>query len=152
MSEAKNDIELRLAKPGSELHAGELDIRYRLLRDPLGMKPGTEVFQYEDDCLHVVAIDSGRVIGCVVFHPHDETSGRLLQMAVEETHQKRGLGRQLVRFLEKNLLASGYQLVHLHARDLAVGFYEKLGYQCYGEPYFEVGIPHQSMRRRLLPT
>ena len=151
MSETNNDIELKLVKRGSELHTGELDIRYRLLRKPLGMKLGSEVFQYEDECLHVVAIESDRVVGCVVFHPHDETSGRLLQMAVVEKHQKGGIGRQLVRFLEKNLLEKGYQFVHLHARDLAIEFYQKLGYECYGEPYFEVGIPHQSMRRQLQP-
>ena len=149
--EPNPDLELRLVEPGSELHAAELRVRYRLLREPLGMKHGTEVFQYEDECLHVVAVESGRVVGCVVFHPHDKTSGRLRQMAVVEKHQKGGIGRQLVRFLEKNLLEKGYQFVHLHARDLAIGFYQRLGYECYGEPYFEVGIPHQSMRRQLQP-
>jgi predicted GNAT family N-acyltransferase len=31
-----------------------------------------------------------------------------------------------------------------------VPFYERLGYACHGEPFLEVGIEHQEMRRTIV--
>jgi predicted GNAT family N-acyltransferase len=69
---------------------------------------------------------------------------------VEPSRQKSGLGARLVRCLEEALVARGdIQEITLHARAHVAGFYEKLGYTPYGEPFVEVGIPHVHMRRRL---
>jgi ribosomal protein S18 acetylase RimI-like enzyme len=142
-------MDLRLIETGSAAHRAELDLRYRVLRAPLGMPEGSEWYEHEEDCLHLVAGDGERVVACVVFHPTAPRSGRLLQMAVDEPYQAAGLGRRLVRRLETELAARGFTEVYLHARDHAIGFYERLGYRAEGEPYTEVGILHLTMRRRL---
>lgn len=50
---------------------------------------------------------------------------------------------------EREILKRGYARIYLHAREYAVGFYEKLGYECFGEPFTEVGIPHRHMQKFL---
>lgn len=143
-------VQLRLIEVDDPLHAGELDLRYRLLRRPLGMPRGSERQPDEADLLHFVAVVGGeRVIGCVAFRRHTDVSGQLLQMAVDDSVQGRGLGRRLVRHLERQVEARGFREVTLHARDIAVGFYEKLGYRSEGGIYVEVGIPHRNMRRQI---
>jgi predicted GNAT family N-acyltransferase len=37
----------------------------------------------------------------------------------------------------------------MHARESAVGFYEKLGYQINSDVFNEVNIPHYVMEKRL---
>jgi predicted GNAT family N-acyltransferase len=37
----------------------------------------------------------------------------------------------------------------MHARQTAVGFYQKLGYSITGEPFEEVTIPHYIMEKAL---
>ena len=37
----------------------------------------------------------------------------------------------------------------LHARETAVGFYEKLGYKTSGDKFIEVTIPHFPMQKEL---
>jgi ribosomal protein S18 acetylase RimI-like enzyme len=142
-------MELRLIEVGSAAHAHELALRYRVLRAPLGMAEGSEWYEHEAACVHLVALEGERVVGCVLFHPRDAEGGRLLQMAVDPERQGGGLGRRLVRGLEGELAARGFSEIFLHARDHAVGFYERLGYRCEGAPYTEVGIPHRTMRRRI---
>jgi predicted GNAT family N-acyltransferase len=39
--------------------------------------------------------------------------------------------------------------IALHARETAVGFYEKLGYVVSGERFTEVGIPHWYMQKNM---
>ena len=63
--------------------------------------------------------------------------------------QRGGLGTQLVRALEAELRERGFTHVHMHARADAVGFYERLGYAVYDEPFIEVGIVHRHMQRTL---
>ncbi len=142
-------MELRFIEPRGALYAQELDLRFRVLREPLGFRREDVRFPFEDESLHLVAIEGGQVVGCVLFHPEGERSGRLFQMAVEPAQQRRRIGDRLVRGLEEELARRGFRELTLHARASAIGFYEKLGYACFGEPYEEVGVPHRSMRRAL---
>lgn len=148
MSERAN-VELQWLTPDHPLYADELELRFRVLREPLGHPRSAVTFPFERESLHLVAVRDGRVVGCVLFHPEDAHSGRLFQMAVDPTLQKRGLGRDLVRELERGLITRGYSHVHLHARAPVAPFYERLGYAVYGDPFEEVGIPHRHMRREL---
>jgi len=127
-------------------YAAELDLRYRVLRAPLGMGRSQVGFAGEERALHVVAEDDGAVVGCVLF---DFASGRLRAMAVDPSRQRSGVGAALVRRLEDEVTARGVRELTLHARADVVGFYERLGYAVEGEPFVEVGIPHRSMRKRV---
>jgi predicted GNAT family N-acyltransferase len=143
------DPVLELIHPEHPLYADELELRFRVLREPLGYKREDVKFPFEDQSLHLVAHAEGAVLGCVLFNPEDAHGGRLFQMAVSPSLQGRGLGARLVRGLEYLLRERGFRHVHLHARAPVVPFYERLGYAVYGEPYEEVGIPHRNMQRDL---
>lgn len=134
----------------SDAYAGELDLRFRVLRQPLGMDRSTVPSAIEGDAWHIVARDhAGTVVGCVLFVQDAVDGGRLLQMAVDPALQGLGVGRMLVRHLETQVAAAGLRAIHLHARDSAIGFYHSLGYAVFGDPFVEVGLGHHMMRRTL---
>ena len=128
------------------LYSRELDLRFRVLRAPLGMTREQTAFSGEQACLHVLARDGEAVVGCVLF---DFASGRLRAMAVEASRQGQGVGARLVQKLEQEVAARGVRAVTLHARQNAVGFYQRLGYATQGEPFTEVGLPHRDMHKTL---
>ena len=134
------------------LYEGECALRFQVLREPLGLRRSDVAFPFEDRALHLLAVDAERrVRGCVLFHPDGDGGGRLLQMAVDPALQGQGVGRAMVRHLEAELAERGVHTIELHSRDTAVGFYARLGYEPVGPEYVEVGIPHQNMKRSLLP-
>ncbi|NOJ81104.1 GNAT family N-acetyltransferase [Myxococcus xanthus] len=135
--------------PGHPLYAGEMELRFRVLREPLGYTRDDVAFPFEAESLHLVAHQEEGVLGCVLFNPEDAHGGRLFQMAVASHLQGQGLGARLVRTLEVELVRRGFTHVHLHAREPAVPFYERLGYAVFGAPYTEVGVPHRNMRKTL---
>lgn len=139
----------QLIDPGHPLYVQELELRFKILREPLGHTRDAVKFPFENESLHLVAAEEGAILGCVLFHPETATSGRLFQMAVRTDLQRSGLGRQLVEHLERELRARGYTHVHLHARDTVTAFYERLGYSIHGEPFTEVGIGHRQMQKNL---
>ncbi len=131
-------------------YAEELELRYRVLRAPLGMSREQAGFAGEQDALHVIAQESdaaSALVGCVLFDP---ASGRMRAMAVEPMLQRQGVGQQLVRALEAETQRRGVREITLHARATAVGFYERLGYRVRGEPFVEVGLDHREMMKTLI--
>jgi 8-oxo-dGTP pyrophosphatase MutT (NUDIX family)/ribosomal protein S18 acetylase RimI-like enzyme len=141
--------ELLFIHPAHALYPEELELRFRVLREPLGLPRSEVAFPFEDQSLHLVARQGGAVVGCVLFHPEDAHGGRLFQMAVTPPLQGRGLGARLVTTLEEELGRRGFTHVHLHARAHVVPFYERLGYEVYGEPFMERSVPHRHMRKTL---
>lgn len=143
------DTVMSFIQPGHPLYAGELELRFRVLREPLGFTRDQVAFPFESGSVHLVAHEGDTVLGCVLFNPEDAHGGRLFQMAVAPHLQGQGLGARLVRSLEEELRRRGFTHVHLHARAPVVPFYERLGYAVYGEAFTEVGIPHRHMRKAL---
>lgn len=56
-------------------------------------------------------------------------------MAVLENHQKKGIGFALVIHTENYLKKEGEHLIWFNARESAVNFYRKLGYEIKGAPF-----------------
>ena len=54
-----------------DLYAQEIDVRYEMLRKPLGQGRDTVTFTFETspESLHLVCLDGTKVIGCVLFYP-----------------------------------------------------------------------------------
>ena len=141
---------IQLIEVGTDIHQKALHLRFEILRAPLGLPPGSEVHESETQIWHFVALHGERVVGCVLLLPdREKKTGRLLQMAVHNSLQGQGLGRRLVQALESHALSEGLALIEMHAREVAIPFYEKLGYVCSGDIFEEVGIPHRIMSREL---
>lgn len=132
------------------LHVAQLELRGAVLRIPLGLDPATARNPREAEAQHFVALDPhDAVMGCVSLLPLGNGVGKLFQMAVAERYQRQGLGQRLVRALEAAAGEAGFRRIQMHARDIAVPFYEKLGYACEGDLFYEVSIPHYTMAKEL---
>ncbi|OBQ55838.1 GNAT family N-acetyltransferase [Tamlana sp. s12] len=85
-------------------------------------------------------------------HPHilDKQQYQLRGMAVLEAYQGMGIGYKVLQFGEAYLKTKGIKTIWCNAREVATGFYEKCGYQIFGEPFDipEIG-PHYTMKRSL---
>ena len=64
-----------------------------------------------------------------------EKAFQLRGMAVLTNFQKRGIGDALVKRAEEMILARGGTFIWMNAREIAVPFYEKLGYKKHGNPF-----------------
>ena len=136
--------------PGSPEYALTVALRHEVLRIPLGLAFTVDQLASEGDSHHLAAFDEeGHILGCLMLTPRENGEIQMRQVAVRPDLQGTGLGRELSKEAERKARELGFTRVMLHARDVAVGFYEKLGYFREGESFTEVGIPHQQMAKRL---
>jgi len=127
-----------------------VNLRNEILRKPLGLAFLAEELEKEkEDVLMGAFEDDDRLLGCCLLTRMDPSTIRLRQMAVPNNMQGKGVGRALMIFAENIARDLGYRKLCMHARQTAVGFYQKLGYSISGEPFEEVTIPHYIMEKAL---
>jgi N-acetylglutamate synthase-like GNAT family acetyltransferase len=106
------------------------DLRYRVLRQPLGQPKGSEKDDYEPISYHFMAVDeeTGDVVGVVKLCEKAPGMGQLSHMAVAEDRQGQGIGRLLVDAVEAKARELGFKKYGMTARENVIGFYEKCGH------------------------
>ncbi len=140
---------IRVIGYGSVAYAAELALRKAVLRDPLGLEFTREELLSDARSIHLGCFQDDRLVGCLVLTPAEGGEMRMRQVAVAPECQRRGIGTALVAAAEALARQEGFRRMVLHARQSAVAFYERLGYQVLGEPFEEIGLCHRAMVKTL---
>lgn len=141
--------------------ADSRELRRSVLRPHLRL---TDVLPGDDrpDATHIAAVDEdGTVLSACVLHSapcpwRDDAAGawRLMQMATTAAARGQGLGGRVVDVAVDHLSRHGVPLVWCYARQRAVPFYARHGFETYGDVFVEYPepgkpVPHLRMAREL---
>ncbi|NCT92879.1 MAG: GNAT family N-acetyltransferase [Chitinophagaceae bacterium] len=140
---------LKIIDHGSPEYKQMVDLRYQILRKPLGLFFTLEELDQEKDDILLGCFDDDRLEGCCMLTQEDPKTVRLRQMAVFSGLQGKGIGRVLMTFAENIARDRGFRRLTMHARKSALGFYEKAGYKVCSDEFEEVTIPHYVMEKTL---
>lgn len=144
------DIKLISIDFASIQYESALALRNAVLRNPLGRSLDSEDLEGENIQRHFGILSrEEEIVACVSVKNIGEKHYKIRQMAVSVSFQRMGLGAVLLAHVERELASIGATQVSLHARDTAVGFYERLGFYRIGELFDEVGIAHVRMHKAL---
>ena len=140
-------IETRAPQTPSEWEA-YYDLRYRVLREPLGKERGSERNEGDATGTHFACFKATKIVGVARLDKLDDTTCQVRFVAIESDLQGLGLGKIIMQAVEESAIQSGFKQMVLHARDYALPFYEKLGYQLIGPSYklFDV-LQHFEMHK-----
>lgn len=126
------------------------DLRWRILRAPWGEPRGTEKDESENACLHLIASEKNLVVGCARLQFNSEQEAQIRYMAVAPSCRQQGIGRRLMTTLEQQAKKRACSLMVLDAREGAIGFYRRLGYEMVKKSYLLFGeIQHWRMHKTL---
>lgn len=127
---------------GSGRYKELLDLRYKILLQPLGLKFLDSYREEEANFLHIGCIENstGELIGGLILAPINDEEIRVMQVAIDVIHQGEGIGRKLIEYAESVAKEIGYERIIMHAMLSVVGFYEKLGFKQEGDLFEEKGV------------
>ncbi len=140
---------LKIIDHGTEDYKKMVELRYNILRKPLGLDFTEEELEKEKSEMLIGAYEDEEMLGCCMLTKVGPQTVRLRQMAVKPGLQGKGIGRVLMQFAENLARDRGNTVVTMHARKTATGFYEKQGYKVVGQEFDEVTIPHYIMEKQL---
>ena len=140
---------IRIIDHGSKEYKQMVDLRKLILRKPLGLDFTPQELEKEKKDILIGCFDDDKMEGCCMLTDEGNKTTRLRQMAVLAGLQGKGMGRVLMQFAENIARDRGFKKITMHARQSAVGFYEKLGYKKVGNQFMEVTVPHFLMEKEL---
>lgn len=141
---------LKIIDHGSAAYLKMVNLRDVVLRRPLGLTFSHDELMREKEDALLVCVDDEVMLGCCILVKLNNEVVRLRQMAVAPNLHGKGIGASLMGFAESIAKDKGYKKMTMHARDTAIGFYEKLGYVVVGNQFEEVNIPHHIMEKSLM--
>jgi len=125
-------------------------LRWHLLSKPWGQPISVSQDDKEQTSYHLTAIYNNELVGISRLHFNSKSEAQIRYMGVKETHQKKGIGRELVESLEQYAKEKECKTVILNARENAILFYKKLGYSYLADAHTIFGlIKHEKMIKTL---
>jgi predicted GNAT family N-acyltransferase len=140
-------LEIRRARTPEE-RAQALDVRYRVFCVEQGVPVSDELDGRDDEGLHLVAVEDGRVVAtCRLLFTGDTV--QFSRLAVERSHRRRGIASMLLDEADLEARAGRSRRLVLHAQTYAKSLYASHGYLERGSVFWEAGIEHIAMEKPL---
>ncbi len=124
-------------------------LREKILREPLGSSFTEQELEEEKYHFQIAGFIDDTIVGTAVLVPEGNAM-KMQRVAVTETFRGKNIGSEMMVFCEQFAKDRKSKLIYCHARDSAVNFYIKNGYEGIGDYFDEDGIPHLMMRKELL--
>lgn len=125
------------------------EVRKKVFVEEQGISEHLELDGHDSEALHTVVKDGKRVIGTARVLFLTTNQAKLERMAILKPFRRQGVGRGIISFLNEELRNRQIVQIVLHAQYPVVAFYKSCGFLESGSPFFEAGIKHIKMQRRL---
>ena len=133
-------MELKLTR---ELNNDIIYLRTKVFMEEQGFE--NEFDKQDEDCYFVVAYDDGKPVGMCRFFSDDQIHYHLGRVCVLKEYRKSGIGKCVVEEAKKHIQEFNGKEIVLSAQSRVKEFYAKLGYQAYGEEYYDEHCLHIDM-------
>jgi len=105
--------------------------------------------EHDREALHMVVKDGERVIGSTRVQFLTDNQAKLERMAILKRYRRKGIGKEMLLFLDAVWKDKQVQQVIIHAQLEVVPFYKLYGFDEFGLPFREAGIKHIEMHKRV---
>ena len=128
------------------------DLRWRVLREPWNQPRGSERDEMDDKSTHIMVCIGNDVVGVSRLHFNSPEEAQVRYMAVDDAHQRKGVGTLMLGELEKRAKEKGAKYMVLNARENAIEFYKKNGYAVVERTYTLFGSINHFIMRKVLES
>jgi predicted GNAT family N-acyltransferase len=141
-------LSYRLVASDRELEEA-LEVRRQVFVQEQGISEDLVFDGHDMEALHMVVKEGERVIGTARVLFLADNQAKLERMAVLKPFRHKGIGKGIVSFLNRELRNRQLDQVVLHAQYGVVAFYKSCGFEELGMPFWEAGLKHIKMQKRL---
>ena len=144
-----------MSKFGYKLVTGDVElqeafeVRRQVFIREQGISENLVFDEHDTEALHMVVKDGDSVIGTARVQFWADNQAKLERMAVLNRYRRKGIGKEMLLFLDAVWKDKQVQQVIIHAQLEVVSFYKLCGFDELGLPFREAGIKHIKMRKRL---
>ncbi len=127
------------------------DLRFRVLREPLNQPRGSERNEADATGIHFGLYLENQLHAIArLDNTAEQTISQVRFVAVDLNHQGKGYGKQIMESVEERAKELGKTTMILHARDYALHFYTKIGYERVEPSYKLFGVLQHYLMQKVL--
>jgi predicted GNAT family N-acyltransferase len=126
-----------------------LEVRRQVFVREQGISEDLVFDGHDREALHIVVKDGQRVIGSARVQFLADNQAKLERMAILERYRRKGIGKEMLIFLDMVWKDKQVQRVIIHAQLEVVPFYKLCGFNELGLPFQEAGIEHIKMCKQV---
>ena len=143
--------EIIFKTPTNQKEFKEYDLfRWKILRKPIVKNISSLKDKFEKSAFHLIGIKEEEIVACGRLHFNNKDEAQVRYMAVAQDLQGIGIGKEVLRLLEKNAKKNNAKKIVLNARDHAIDFYKVSGYKIVKKYYgSDTDIPHTTMEKNI---
>lgn len=112
-----------------------------------GIDASLEYDDLDDVCTHVIGLLDEQPVTTARLRPVESAVGKVERVATIQTARGHGYGKEIMDEVERVAKHQGLSELRLGAQLTALPFYEKLGYEAFGDEFLDANIPHRMMRK-----
>ena len=144
-------MEIIIRSPKNDLEWEQYyDLRYRVLRQPWKQPRGSERNEGDETGEHFALYENEKLMAIARLDVQSKETAQVRFMAVESSIQRKGYGKKVMLAIENQCIENGFSEIILHAREIAIPFYESLGYKLIEKSHLLFGeIQHLLMKKTL---
>lgn len=142
MPDAMNDFVIAIVSWSD--HQAELtSVRRTVFIEEQNVPESIELDGQDPDCFHVLASNTkGRPVGTARM----DSKGKIGRMAVLHNYRRQGIGKKMIQALMDYGRENSITNFHVSSQVTAIEFYEKMGFEPFGEEFIEAAIMHINMK------
>jgi predicted GNAT family N-acyltransferase len=140
-------FDYKLVTDDDELQEG-FEVRRRVFVREQGISEDLVFDGHDKEALHMVVKDGETIIGSARVQFLADKQAKLERMAILERYRRKGIGKEMLLFLDAIWKDKQVQQVIIHAQLEVAPFYMLYGFDELGLPFREAGIKHIKMRKR----
>jgi len=141
--------EIIVVEAGSPLLPEVFALRTEVFVVEQGVPLELELDELDQVATHLAALHGAEVVGTLRLL-QDHGAAKIGRVAVRATLRRNGIGRRLMERSAALAAARGFAEIVLHAQIAVARFYRGLGYVEEGDLFDEAGIPHITMRKKIV--
>ena len=109
-----------------------------------------EFDEADDGAIHIVAFDNGKPVAtCRIVKDKVQDIVVLGRICVLKECRGKNIGFEMLGFAADYIRNMGENEIYIHSQYQAKGFYEKCGYEAFGEIEYEQDCPHIWMKKSI---
>ena len=141
------DVAFKIINHGTPEYLEAVRLREEILRKPFGLTFLPIELEKEKEHIQIIGLNEDEVVATAVLVP-EGSECKMQRVVVKSELQDSGVGSHMMQFCEDQAMLRGFTSIYCHARDAAVSFYLKNGYEAQGDYFEEDTIQHLTMRKR----
>ncbi|MCC5891567.1 GNAT family N-acetyltransferase [Exiguobacterium sp.] len=112
-----------------------------------GIDTALEYDDLDPECLHFVGILNDEPVATARLRPIGAGVAKVERVATVRDARGNGYGRDIMLEVEQVAKREGLTELKLGAQLTALSFYERLGYEAFGDEFLDADIPHRMMKK-----